>query len=351
MSENNSEQVIKLDVSELQKALAEIYEKQFAELKELLKPRPEPVHATTESVDEARSQFEKWLRGATEAVSGVPSTFSYRRDLITIPSKIAVGLREYADVVTIERGSKEAKWYKIDVPAFTALTSKTVPSEVSHTITTVTAPVAERGAYQVVGYEEIEQSVVDLVAGIERTFTAAAVADLDKVILNELDTNTNEYLAGGKTSEADLTSSDKLTLAELLAAKRTLIENSKRVPRPGELVLVCGTKQYHDLLSDTNVIKAADFGGGEPVRRGELPQVLGINIIQTDQVSTGSGSGGITTYRAHLFYPRAFGLAVSRELTIEAFREPPKRAISLTASYVAGAKLIEPKYSLKVITA
>jgi hypothetical protein len=36
---------------------------------------------------------------------------------------------------------------------------------------------------------------------------------------------------------------------------------------------------------------------------------------------------------------------------IEAFREPPKRAISLTASYIAGAKLIEPLYSLRVITA
>jgi hypothetical protein len=42
---------------------------------------------------------------------------------------------------------------------------------------------------------------------------------------------------------------------------------------------------------------------------------------------------------------------VSRDFTVEAFREPPKRTITLTATYVAGAKLIEPKYALQVVTA
>jgi N4-gp56 family major capsid protein len=347
----NPEQVVnvKLDTSELQKMLAE----HMAELKEMLKPKQEPVKTTvSESANEKAKEFEAWLRGTREAVSGVPSgPFTYQKDLLVVLPKIGVGLRDYADVVIIPRGSSEARWYKIDVPAFSALTSKVAPPESAQTITTVSATLSERGALQVIGYDEIERSAVDLVRGIEETLTLAAAIDIDKVILNELDTNTNTYFANNRTAESAITSTDTLKLSDLVAAKRRLTELSKRVPRPGELVLVCSTKQYHDLLHDSGVMKAADFGGGEPVRTGVLPQVLGINIIQTDNVSTGTGSGGTTTYRAHLFFPKAFGLAISRDLMIEAFREPPKRAISLTASYVAGAKLIEPNYSLKVITA
>jgi hypothetical protein len=215
----------------------------------------------------------------------------------------------------------------------------------------VTASLIERGARQVVGYEDLEKSVVDLVAAIEKTFDLAAETDVDKMILDELDTNTNVYYAGGKGDESELTATDKLTVAELLAAKRKLIENAKRIPKPGELVFVCSVKQYHDLLADPNVMKAADFGSDQAVRRGEVSQVLGINVIPTDLVSTGTGAGDTTTYRAHLFFPGAYGFAVARDLTIEAFREPPKRAISFTASYRAGVKLIEPNYAIKVITA
>jgi N4-gp56 family major capsid protein len=202
-----------------------------------------------------------------------------------------------------------------------------------------------------VRYDQIEQSVVDVVNGIEETLQIAAEIDLDKLILAELDTNTNKLIAGNKNAENSLSDSDTLKLSELIAAKRKLIDNSKRFPRPGELVLVCHPKQYHDLLAEPGISQAMAFGSAEPVQKGVLPQVLGINIIPTDLVTSGTTSDGVTYYRAHLFFPKAFGLAVSRDFMVEAFREPPKRTISLTATYVAGAKLIEPKYALQVITA
>jgi len=350
-----NEITVKLDVSDLQKMLVELYEKQFSELKEFLKPKTD-VTIGPSPIDQGRAAFVEWLTKikneiATEAVTGIPSTFTYRRQVLLAPHRIGVGLRDYADVIRVREGENEARWYKSDVPAFSTLTSRAEAPEVTHTITTATATLVERGARQVVGYEELEKSVIDLVATIEKTFDVAAENDVDKMILDELDTNTNVHYAGGKSSESALAASDKLTLAELLEAKRKLVANAKRIPRPGELVLVCSVKQYHDLLSDPNVIKAAEFGSDQAVRRGEVSQVLGINILATDLVSTGAGAAGVTTYRAHLFFPGSFGLAVARDLTIEAFREPPRRAISFTASYRAGAKLIEPAYAIKVITA
>jgi len=349
---------VKIDASEFQKAL-----KEFAdELKSAMAPKtetkPEVVTATAPNAG-AREAFIDWLRKsvmvegkATEAVAGVPSTFSYSRDLIIVRDQgITAGLRQFANVVKLSRGENRAQFYKINVPAFAALTPGVAPTEASQTITTVEATVTERGAMQVVRYDQIEQGVVDVVNGVEEALQIAAEIDLDKLILAELDTNTNRHFANNRSGENALTATDTLKVSELVAAKRKLIEQSGRFPRPGELVLVCHPKQYHDLLSDSAILNSLAFGSSDPVQKGLLPQVLGVTIIPTDLVTSATNASSVRFYRAHLFYPKAFGLAVSRDFTVEAFREPPKRTISLTATYVAGAKLIEPKYAIQVITA
>ncbi|MEM4286941.1 MAG: phage capsid protein [Candidatus Caldarchaeum sp.] len=353
MSEENTIN-IPIDLS----SLAELLKQENEKTRELLKTlmlKPEPVKVgAIESVDEKITRFAEWMRGAKEAVSGVPSTFDFSRDVVHLPSGVAVGLREYANLQVLPRGASQAKWFKVDMPAFGALSSKTAPTTVTHTITTVTASVAERGAAQVIGYEEIEQSVVDLARMISDSFTEAAVIDEDKQILTELDTNPNVYYANDRTSENGILSTDILTLADIVKAKRKLIENLKIVPPPGSLVLVLSPKQYADLLRDANIMKAAEFGDGSPVQTGVIPSVVGIKLVVSDQVSTGTGGGTppATTYRAHLFLPKqAFGLAIGRDLLIEAFREPPKRAITITASYLVGAKLINEKAALKVVSA
>jgi N4-gp56 family major capsid protein len=354
----DTEYVVKIDASELQKALKEFADELKFALAPKNEPKPEVVTATAPSAN-AREAFIDWLLKsvraegkATEAVAGVPSTFAYSRDLIIVRDPgIAAGLRQFAQVVNLPRGANKAQFYKINVPTYAALTPGTAPTEASQTITTVEATVAERGAMQVVRYDQIEQSVVDVVNGVEETLQIGAEIDLDKLILTELDTNTNRHFAANRSGESALTATDTLKLSELIAAKRKLIDQAKRVPRAGELVLVCHPKQYYDLLSDTGILKALEFGSGEPVQKGILPQVLGINVIPTDLVTSGTNASDVPYYRAHLFFPRAFGLAVSRDLTVEAFREPPKRTISLTATYVAGAKLIEPRYALQVVTA
>ena len=347
------EVVIKLDASDLEKTLAALIEKQMAELKDILQPKPAPI-ASTESVPNYRVEFKEWLekvRG-TEAVGGIPTTFTFSRELMIQPPFIQAGLRDFVRVVRIGRGETEARFFKINVPSFVPGTPKTPPPEASQTITTVTLTASERVAMQVIGDEEIERSVVDLIDGVERSLTLAAALDIEKTILNALDANTNVYYAGGGDDETDVLSSNTLTVQELIRAKRMLIEQSKRFPAR-DVVLVCHPKQYHDLLASSDLLKAADFGGAEPIRRGVIPEVLGINIVVSDQVSTGTGGGSppATTYRAHMFFAEAVGLAISRDLRIEAFREPPKRAVSLTASYVAGAGLIEPSWALKIVTA
>jgi len=300
-----------------------------------------------EDVDEELKDLTEWLLQAAE--EGGTNMYQCTRDLTGIEAE----LRKYVQEAKVESDAKEARVFKVNVPSIIDLSSKTKPSEPWQTIMTVSIPVTKRGAYLLVRYYEIKRSGVDIVRvvkGIEQSFVRAATFDIEKIILNALDTNMNVHYAGGKTAEADITASDVLKLNELITARRKLIEQSKRYPLPGELVLVCHPKQYYDLLSDAGLLKAVEFRGPESVRKGIIPQILGVNVVITYQVSTGTGSTGVTTCSAHLFYTGAVGLAISRDLKISASKDP-RGVILLNASYVAGAKLIEPTWAVKVVTA
>jgi hypothetical protein len=95
-----NETIVKLDVSELQKMLVELYERQFAELKELLRPKTETATTVGPSpVEQARDAFINWLTEvrkqiATEAVTGIPTAFTYRRQVLLAPHRIGIGLRD-----------------------------------------------------------------------------------------------------------------------------------------------------------------------------------------------------------------------------------------------------------------
>jgi len=331
------ELTIKLDTSRLEQVLAE----HLAKLQELLKPREETIATTISPVDEARKNFQEWLtKSVKEAVTGIPTTYTFSRDLLVLPPAIEAGLLDFVQKINVPRGANEARVYKINVPGFSTLVDKTEAPEVTQTISTVTITLTERGARQVVSYREIEQSSVDLVNAIEDAFARAAAVDLEKMIIDAL------------AADAGITYDDtsgNFAVATLLAAKRQLIQQSKRMPRQGELVLVLHPKQYFDLLSDSKILSTAEFGGPEPIRRGLIPEVLGVHVVISDQVPVTTGAGG-TTYDAFLFFRESAVLATSRDLMIEAFREPPKRVISLTASYVAGAKLLDPKWACKITT-
>ena len=329
------ELIIKLDTSKLEQVLAE----HLVKLQELLKPKEETITTTISPVDEARKNFREWLtKSVTEAVSGIPTTYTFTRDLLVLPPAIEAGLLDFVQKITIPRGANEARVYKINVPAFSTLVDKTEAPEVSQTISTVTITLSERGARQVVSYREIEQSSVDLVTAIEDSFTRAAAVDLEKMIIDVLASD------AGVTFDS---SANPFIVNTLLQAKRLLIEQSKRMPRQGELILVLHPKQYFDLLTDSKILSTFEFGSPEPIRKGLIPEVLGVNVVVSDQVPANSAAG---TYDALLFYRDAVALATSRDLMIEAFREPPKRVISLTASYVAGAKLIDNKWACKITT-
>ncbi|MEM0478351.1 MAG: phage capsid protein, partial [Candidatus Caldarchaeum sp.] len=147
-------------------------------------------------------------------------------------------------------------------------------------------------------------------------------------------------------------STDVLGLAEIVKAIQK-IQEGKVAFRPGELVLVVHPKQYADLLQNTSLQKAMEFGGPEAIREGRIPELLGCRVLVSTQVRTGTGSGSppITTYHAVLFKARAVGFATTRDLLIETFRAVDKRQLEITGSLRSAAKVLVPEACCKIYTA
>lgn len=292
-------------------------------------------------------------RKVYEALTNVPTGYAvWTTEVYPIPPALPVDLTKYVEVKQLRRGEAKAKFYKIASLAFSQLTEGAAPSEASQAISVIEVVPTEFGAVQGITDTQLEQAEVDLIATIERTMKDAAWKTLNDLIIDAVDSPdvTNVVYGGAAASESEITSQDVMTLDLVMRAKQKIL-SSKIAVAPGDLVLVLHPKQYYDLLNDAKLFNVIAH---EPstVFKDALEMVLGCEIVISDQVNTGSGSGDLTTYHAILFKKaEAVGLAVERELRIEAQRQAPQRKTVFTGTIMAGARVKVPEACCRIITA
>ena len=247
---------------------------------------------------------------------------------------------------------------KVKVPRlasveFIELTEGTAPSEPTVTLDGVEVALKEYGQLISITYSVLEDIRPDIVAAIEEMFTEAAKLKEDEVILSKLDGIAEPaatLYGGGKASEADITDADVFT-PDLIARALGAIMAQGYLVRPGDLTLVIHPKQYQDLLTNTQFTNAAAWGSREVVVSGRLTQYMGVNILVSTKVPTGTSSAGTTTYHAFVLHRDAVALAYKRDLTLEQERDITTRTIKIMATHRFGAEVILPKAVVKIITA
>ena len=220
-------------------------------------------------------------------------------------------------------------------------------------IDSVEITLKEYGKLVSLTYSVLEDMSPDIVAAMEEMLTEAATLKEDEVILAKLDAVAEPaaiFYGGGKTSEADLTASDILTPGLVARALGAIIAQGFLV-RPGDLTLVIHPKQYQDLLTNEQFTNAAVWGGPEVLRTGRLTQYMGVNILVSTKVPTGTSSDGTTTYHAFVFHRDAVALAYKRDMTLEQERDIAARVLKLMATHRFGVEVVLPKAVVKVITA
>lgn len=121
-------------------------------------------------------------------------------------------------------------------------------------------------------------------------FADAGSRSIDAVVREELATCTNVIYAGGKTSRATLTSSDKLTSDLLLDAVKVLKKAHART-FGGYYIAIIGPDVWRNMWDDERFTKVTSYQDKEAVYAGEVGRIGGVRLVETTEAKIFSGAG------------------------------------------------------------
>lgn len=142
--------------------------------------------------------------------------------------------------------------------------------------------------------DKLDMSHLDLTLQRKtKLFGDAGARTIDAVVRDELATCTNVIYANGKTSCANLASTDKLSTKELRKAVRTLKKKHAKT-FGGYYIAIVGPDTFYDLQDDEAFVAVSRYQDKEAVYTGEIGRLFGCRIVETTEskIFEGAGSDG-----------------------------------------------------------
>lgn len=125
---------------------------------------------------------------------------------------------------------------------------------------------------------------------------------------------TNLIYGGDATSTATLTTGDVITVDRIIDMKIELqVDNYAK--HAGQAVLFIHPTQFKQLLKSPQFTNAAQFGGDQVVRKGNIEEYVGVKIEVSTLVTSAStwGSGSLSGHYAYMIDPSAAAAIVWKE--------------------------------------
>jgi hypothetical protein len=249
------------------------------------------------------------------------------------------------------RGSV-AQFVTFTVPEWALLPDDgTNVSDASQNVTVVTEDIKYYGYKQTISKGIQLNSNWNIVQTLARTALNLSAYAIDKVMYSKIDgdaTITAIY-GGGKTSEGALTSGDKFNVSLVV----DIVDSIRKSKKNGKVIIVVGEKQFGDLLRDSNLYNMSISGTqvvGSERDFYEGIDVYGALVIPMSGVTTGTGSGSITTYHGCAFVVGACAyVAGDPELSVNF--EPNKMVDVINIMKPIACKVLDPDAVRRVITA
>lgn len=199
--------------------------------------------------------------------------------------------------------------------AMTPLTEGVTPDGESLNVTAITATLAQYGSY-VVSSDMLQLTAIDNTL-IETTKALGRQAGetSDAITREVIAGGTNVRYAGGKTSRANLTATDILTVADIKKAVRDLkTKNAKKIN--GYYIAIVHPDTVYDLWNDDEWIEASKYAGSEQIFKGEIGKMYGVRFVesteakiwQVDKSSGQDGSEMLSVYGTLILGDNAYGV-------------------------------------------
>jgi len=190
--------------------------------------------------------------------------------------------------------------------ATTALTEATNPSETNISGATVSATVAEYGAFDKIS-SLLNATSIDRAAK-EKTEVIAQNASetIDTLDRNELFTGATVQFAGAKAALSLVAASDVLSVVEVRKAVRTLKKNNALVYGDGYFLAKVGPDTTYDLMGDSTWVNAHTYKDGSELYKGELGKLHRVRFLECSSNQKSEASTA-TVYSNFFHGKEAFG--------------------------------------------
>lgn len=203
---------------------------------------------------------------------------------------------QFGQKVALPRGNgktiKFRKWTPF--PAITKpLTEGIVPDGQPLNMTEVSATIDSYGGYVTITDMVDMTSAVPVVTDSVELQADQGALSIDHVTRSELHSQaTNVQYAGGKTAISALTASDKLTMADIRKAVRTLKKaKAPKFSRGGKshYIAIVGPDTVFDLQSDPTWEAVSQYQDKENIYSGEIGRMYGVVFVETTEAMVYGG--------------------------------------------------------------
>ncbi len=273
--------------------------------------------------------------------------------LVLPDGKVVTPIRQFCETKILPPGTREAFFYDFGPVTFSDIVegdddpAVAVPlsSPIIRSAGTETDP---RGTRIDIGYQQTEESPIDIIASANRSFALESINDESVEVLSRaynLDTGSSgsatvRKAKGGGTKAgrwvdgntgaqitADASGLGVLSYRGLLSAKGVIQDEGLD---DSNLITYTSGKGIRDLTLDPDLDSYIGFSRPAIITEATVERIAGTNLVRTSAIASSTQSGGV---RSTLFIPNvAFGLVSGRDLTMEAQRRNERQIIHLTGT-------------------
>jgi len=299
------------------------------------------------------------LKGSEADLSSVtgPVSTDFMRimseQVLVLPnSKVVTPIRQFCETKILPAGTREAFFFDFGDVTFQDIVEADDNLAVATPASAVIIRSAgtdtnPRGARITIGYQQTEESPIDIIASANRAFALESINDESKQVMTAFNTDSgssgdasNRKAIGGGTKTGrwvDGNSGAQITSdgSGLGVMKYQGLLNAKGVIQDfglddSNLITYTSGKAIRDLTLDADLDSYIGFSKPAIITEATVERIAGTNLVRSSAVADGTQSG---SSRSVMFIPNvAFGLVSGRDLTMEAQRRNELQAIHITGT-------------------
>ncbi|MCK5159215.1 MAG: hypothetical protein KAR08_08660, partial [Candidatus Heimdallarchaeota archaeon] len=273
--------------------------------------------------------------------------------LVLPDGKVVTPIRQFCETKILPPGTREAFFYDFGPVTFSDIVegdddpavATPLSSPIIRSAGTETDP---RGTRIDIGYQQTEESPIDIIASANRSFALESINDESVEVLTRaynLDTGSSgsatvRKAKGGGTKAGrwvdgntgaqitvDGAGLGVLSYRGLLAGKGVIQDEGLD---DSNLITYTSGKGIRDLTLDPDLDSYIGFSRPAIITEATVERIAGTNLVRTSAVAPSTQAGGV---RSAMFIPNvAFGLVSGRDLTMEAQRRNERQIIHLTGT-------------------